>query len=230
MKKVLFILILIASLSILVSVESDPSETVGYVKYDMLPGLNLVAMPMDDGMTLSSEVGAYIDPTMDPLVLDTINLWDAATQTWNASVNYGGGFWFPDNPVATGSVLYLNTSLTASYYSIGDMPLANAQYSFLPGLNTAMLPLNKSALSLTSAVGADIDPTLDPLLLDTINLWDASTQTWNAAVNYGGGFWFPDNPVSIGTPMYLNTSLTTTWPAGPRGTTGLSAKPSTSRK
>jgi hypothetical protein len=222
MKKVLFILILIASLSILVSVESDPSETVGYVKYDALTGLNLVAMPMDDGMMFCSEVGTYMSP--DDYV-DTINLWNNATQSYDASVNYGGGFWDPDNMVGPGEVLFFNTAMPLTYYSIGAMPAANAQYNILPGLNNIMLPLNKSALSFTSLVGTDIGPSDE---IDTINLWNNATQSYDAAVNYGGGFWDPDYPVSIGTPMFISSSSAITWPAGPRGT-GLST-PSTSRK
>jgi hypothetical protein len=211
MKKVLFILMLMVSMSILLAVESAPSETVGYVKYDALVGLNLVAMPMNDGMTLTSVVGAYMSPED---YVDTINLWDNATQSWVGAVNFTGGYWEPDLAVMPGDVLFFNTSTPLTYFSIGAMPAANAQYNILPGLNTIMLPLNKSALNLTSLVGADISA-LDEI--DTINMWDNATQSWVGAVNFTGGYWEPDLPVTIGTPMFISSSAAITWPAGPRG-------------
>ena len=68
MKKILLPLLLILAVGMLAAVESEPSEVVGYVKYDCLVGLNLVAMPMDDGLTLTSEVGAIYNMSFDHLV------------------------------------------------------------------------------------------------------------------------------------------------------------------
>jgi hypothetical protein len=107
MRRYLFLLLLIFAVSILAAVESDPSETVGYVKYDALTGLNLVAMPMDDGLMFCSEVGTYMSP--DDYV-DTINLWNNATQSYDAAVNYGGGFWDPDYPVSIGTPMFISSS------------------------------------------------------------------------------------------------------------------------
>jgi len=211
MKKYLFVLLLIVSAGILLAVESAPSETVGYVKYPSVVGLNFAAMPMDDGMTLISEVGAYMGPNDE---IDTINLWNSAGQYWDACVNYGGGFWDPDLPVGPGSVLYYYSSVAFDYYSIGALPATNAQYDIVPGLNTVMVPLNKSNLTLASEAGVDIGPNDE---IDTINLWNSAGQYWDACVNYGGGFWDPDNAVSIGTPLYIFSNSAITWPAGPRG-------------
>jgi hypothetical protein len=224
MKKVLLIMTLIVLMGVLSAVESAPSETVGYVKYEAVPGLNFVAMPMVDGMMWTSEVGTYMSP--DDMV-DTINLWNSATQSYDASINYGGGFWDPDLEVGTGSVLFFNTYAALTYYSIGAMPAANAQYNIVPGLNTIMLPLNKGDLNFTSFVGTDISP-LDEI--DTINIWSAAGQYWDACVNYGGGFWDPDLPVTIGMPMYVSSAASITWPAGPRATSGFTTSPETSRK
>lgn len=223
MKKLLFVLLVLLAFGLLTAVESDPSATVGYVKYPSVAGLNLAAMPMNDGMTLVSEVGMYMGPLDE---IDTINIWDPTSQSWTGCGNYGGGFWDPDLPVGPGSVLYYSSSYAFDYYSIGAMPAANAQYSIVPGLNTVMLPLNKSALNLVSLVGMDIGP-LDEI--DTINLWDNLSQSWTGCGNYGGGFWDPDPAVTIGTPMYVSSAAAITWPAGPRGTTR-SLAPTTSKK
>jgi len=211
MKKYLFVLLLIVSLSILLAVESAPSETVGYVKYPSVVGFNFAAMPMDDGMTLVSEVGMYMGPNDE---IDAIFLWNNSGQYWDGCTNYGGGFWDPDLPVGPGSVLYYSSFYAFDYYSIGTMPAANAQYNIVPGFNTIMIPLNRSDLTLVSEVGNDIGPADE---IDAIFLWNNAGQYWDGCTNYGGGFWDPDLPVSIGTPMYISSSAAITWPAGPRG-------------
>ena len=223
MKRYLFVLLLVLSIGLMIAVESDPSATVGYVKYPSVAGLNFAAMPMDDGMISVSQVGAYMGPLDE---IDTINLWDSGGQFWNGCVNFGGGFWLPDETVGPGSVLYYSSSYAFDYYSIGAMPAANAQYNIVPGLNTVMLPLNKSALNFVSLVGSDIGP-LDEI--DTINLWNNTGQFWDGCVNFGGGFWLPDPEITIGTPMYISSAATITWPADPRGTTR-SIAPTTSKK
>ena len=217
MKKILLPLLLILAVGMLAAVESEPSQVVGYVKYDCLVGLNFVAMPMDDGLSLTSEVGAIYNATNENI--DTINLWDPASQTWSFATNYGGGFWDPDLPVAPGSILFFNTIAPLTFYSMGVMPSTNAQYNIIPGLNTIMVPLNMSTFTLTSEVAASIG---DGEYLDTINLWDAVSQTWAFATNYGGGFWDPDLSVSIGTPLFVNSTNSVTWPTGPRTLKSLS--------
>lgn len=208
MKKLLLPLLLVLLISMLAAVESDPSEVVGYVKYDCVPGLNFVAMPMDDGLMLTSEVGAVYNVADE--YIDTINMWNSDTQAWDFAVNYGGGFWDPDLEVGTGYVLYFNTSAAFPFYSMGNMPAQEATYNIVAGLNTVMIPLNQSALTLTSEVGATIG---DGEYVDTINLWNSDTQAWDFAVNYGGGFWDPDLDVAIGMPLYLNSADVATWPS-----------------
>jgi len=211
MKKILLPLLLILTVGMLAAVESEPSAIVGYVKYDCLVGLNLVAMPMDDGYILTSEVAAVYNTDED--IINTINLWDPSTQTWSFATNYGGGFWDPDLTVGPGYILFFNSVTPLTFYSIGSMPATNAQYNIVQGLNTIMVPLNMSYLTLTSEVAASIG---DGEYLNTINMWDPITQTWAFATNYGGGFWDPDLSVSIGTPLFVNSTNSVTWPAGPR--------------
>jgi hypothetical protein len=57
MKRFILPLMILLFVGSLLAVESAPSEVVGYVKYDCVAGLNLVALPMSQGYTLSSEVG-----------------------------------------------------------------------------------------------------------------------------------------------------------------------------
>lgn len=211
MKKLLFVLLVLVAFGMLAAVESDPSATVGYVKYPCLTGLNFLALPMDQGYVLASEVGGTY-----PGMLDAISYWDAASQSWVTSQYYVDfEMWDPDFNVAPGSVLFVNALSNFDFYSIGDMPAANAQYSLLTGLNSIMLPLNKSALNFASLVGVDIGT------LDAISYWDAATQSWVTSQYYVDfEMWDPDFEVSIGTAMLVNSLSATTWPAGPRATFG----------
>jgi len=208
MKKLLLPLLLILLVSMLAAVESDPSEVVGYVKYDCVVGDNFVAMPMVQTYTTTAEFGAQFGEDVN-----TINIWNTDIQSWEASVNYGDGFWDPEMPVGTGSVLFFNTTAPLTYYSIGEMPVAQAQYDIVIGDNTVMVPLNKSDLMTTALVGGSMG---DGETVNTINLWNPAIQSWEASVNYGDGFWDPEVDTPIGTPLFLNSGSDFTWPAGPR--------------
>ena len=189
-------------------VESVPSEVVGYVKYPCVAGLNLVALPMNQGYTAASEVGdAYSG------YIDQINFWFGDYQVWESATYYDFGFWDPDFAVAPGSVVMIHALSPFNLYSIGKLPSTNAQYNIVFGDNTAMIPLNKSSLINTALIGPSIGNEESG---NTINIWDSAAQSWVASVNYGGGYWDPALPTSIGTPMFLNSGSSFLWPTGPR--------------
>jgi len=198
MKKILLPLLLILAVGMLAAVESEPSEIVGYVKYPCVVGLNHIALPMDQGLTMASDFAALY-----PDMLDTMNYWDAASQSWVAAVNLG--YWEGDFPVQSGSVLMINSLADFNAYSIGNMPATNATYNLSVGLNDIMIPLNRSDISMAGQVGDEIQ------VLDTMSYWDNTTQTWVAAVNLG--YWEGDFPVTIGFPMQVNALSEVIWPS-----------------
>ncbi|HOY85732.1 MAG TPA: hypothetical protein PLQ80_10615, partial [Candidatus Syntrophosphaera sp.] len=205
-------LLLLVAFGMLAAVESDPSNVVGYVKYPCVFGDNFVAMPMVDGATIVSEFALPYNGSDD---INTVQLWDPVGQGWAACTNYGGNFFDPDLPVGPGTPVFLNTYTAFDYYSIGDLPATNAQYTIVFGDNTVMIPLNKSNLTLVSEVGASIGPNDE---INTIQLWDPVGQGWAANTNYGGNFFDPDPAVTIGTPLFLNDGNgTIVWPPSPRG-------------
>jgi hypothetical protein len=204
MKKMMFVLLLIVSIGILAAVESDPSAVVGYVKYPCVTGLNLVALPMNAGYAWASDLAnAYLG------YMDTINYWDNVSQSWVAASDIG--YWDGDFEVAPGAVLFVNAVAPFNLFSLGAMPAANASYPLLVGLNTMMIPLNYSAITLASELGAAVGT------LDTINYWDSATQSWVAASDIG--YWDGDFATTIGMPLLVNALADGTWPAGPRRTT-----------
>lgn len=203
MKKIILPLLLILAIGILAAVESAPSEVVGYVKYDCLAGNNLVALPMDAGLTTSTELADDF-----PGMMTAISVWDPAIQGWITASDLGG-FWDLDLPVNTESVLMVNASAAFSLFSIGDLPAANAAFDLVAGNNTVFVPLNKSIITDSDMLGAD-------MLANALSYWDASIQGWVTASDLGG-FWDFTFPVTIGYPVMASNGAAATWPAGPRG-------------
>ena len=198
MKKLIIPLLFIFAFSILAAVESEPSEIVGYVKYPCVVGLNHIALPMDQGLTMASDFAALY-----PDMLDNMSYWDAASQSWITAFNLG--YWEGDFPVQSGSVMMIASLANFNAYSIGNMPATNATYNLSVGLNDIMIPLNRSDISMAGQVGDEIQ------VLDTMSYWDNTTQTWVAAVNLG--YWEGDFPVTIGFPMQVNALSEVIWPS-----------------
>jgi len=186
MKKFILPLLLLLAIGMLAAVESAPSDVVGYVKYDCLVGLNHIALPMNQGFTLAGNFG-----DANPGLMDAISYWDASAQTWMAAIDLG--YWEGDFPVQTGSVIMVNALSPFSAYSIGALPATNASYSMIEGLNDIMVPLNRSDILMAGDVGTEIGA------LDALSYWDATAQTWMAAIDLG--YWEGDFPVSIGFPI-----------------------------
>jgi len=199
MKKLILPLLLLVAFGMLAAVESAPSDVVGYVKYDCVAGLNMVALPMATTWQWASEMADAQAGNVD-----AVFYWDAATQYWYGAADLGG-FWDGDFEIANGDALWINALAPAAFYSIGDMPAQNATYNLLAGLNTMMVPLNKSNLGWASEVGMDIGT------VDAAFYWDGPTQYWYGAADLGG-FWDGDFEVSIGSPLWVNSSGATTWP------------------
>ncbi len=198
MKKLIIPLLFIFAIGILAAVESEPSAIVGYVKYPCVAGLNHIALPMDQGLTMASDWAAGY-----PGMLDAMSYWDNTTQSWVAAVDLG--YWYGDFPVNPGCVMMINVLLPFNAYSIGNMPATNATYNLLVGLNDIMIPLNRSDIAMAGQVGDEIG------VLDAMSYWDNTTQSWVAAVDLG--YWYGDFPVAIGFPMQVNALSPVTWPS-----------------
>jgi hypothetical protein len=201
MKKVIFPLLLILAFSFLVAVESDPSAVVGYVRYDLVAGNNMVALPMECPWNMASELGNTFSGNVDQIFH-----WDAPSQMFVAAADYGG-FWDGDFPVSTGDVLMLNSYAVVPFYSLGDLP-APATYNLVSGNNTIMVPLNKSTLAMASDLGAEMTAGS----VDQIYYWDAANQMFVAAADYGG-FWDGDFAIGIAMPLMANSYAAFTWPS-----------------
>jgi len=198
MKKLIIPLLFIFAIGILAAVESEPSAIVGYVKYPCVAGLNHIALPMDQGLTMASDFAALY-----PDMLDAMSYWDNINQGWIAAVNLG--YWEGDFPIHPGSVMMIYALSPFNAYSIGNMPATNATYNLLTGLNDIMIPLNRSDITMAGQVGDEIQ------VLDALSYWDNINQGWIATINLG--YWEGDFPVSIGFPLQVYALSPVTWPS-----------------
>jgi len=202
MKKIILPLLLILTVGMLAAVESEPSEIVGYVKYDMLIGNNLVAIPMECPWQWASQLGDSFGGS-----IAQISYWNAANQYFVAATNFGD-FWDGDFEIHTGDVLMLNSSSQTVMYSIGNLPATNATYNLIVGNNTVMIPLNCNYYSWASEVGDNMASVAQ------ISYWNNINQYFVAATNFGD-FWDGDFPVSIAMPLMVNAYSSFSWPSAP---------------
>ena len=208
MKKLLLPLLLILSFSFLAAVESDPSAVVGYVKYDLVAGNNMVAIPMTCSWATAGALGDSFgtDPGTGAAIVDQVSYWDAASQFFISAVEFGG-YWEDDFAITTGNVLMLNSYAAATMYSAGTLP-PPATYNLVAGNNTLMVPLNKSSITMAGALG-------DEMVaggVDQISYWDAASQFFITAVEFGG-YWEDDFTIGIAMPLMANAYTPITWPA-----------------
>lgn len=204
MKKLILPLLLLVAFGMLVAVESDPSAVVGYVKYPCITGLNHIALPMEQGLTMAGDWA-----NLYPGSMDALSYWDAVTQSWVTAVDLG--YWEGDFAVAPGSVMLISAIGPFDGFSIGALPATNATYSMIAGLNDIMVPLNRADITMAGTAGDEI------AVLDAMSYWDAVTQSWVSAFNLG--YWEGDFAVTIGFPMQVNALSAATWPVRAAATT-----------
>ncbi len=203
MKKLILPLLLLVAFGMLAAVESDPSNVVGYVKYFCDAGLNTtIALPMEQGYTLASEVG-------DANAATSIGYWVPADGVWFLIDQNPWGGWADEFPVANGDPLIMYVDAAVDFYSIGDLPDVLPSYTLLGGLNnTIMIPLDRSDLNLASLAGDDIMAT-------SIGYWVPADGVWFLVDQNPWGGWADDFDTAIGDPLIVYVDEGSTWPAPP---------------
>jgi len=206
MRRYIFLLLFLPVL--LLALESEPSEVVGYVKYECVSNINgdynFIALPLNAEYTTASELGA------DYPFISAIRQWDPTSQSWVASDNYGSGFWFPDNTINPNEAILVSISDSSADIFIAGTLNSAAEYVFVNNsngdYNAMMLPFEESSLTTSTALGEDIPN------CTSIRKWEPVAQEWIASDNYGGGFWFPEFPVDTATAYFVTVDVGSTWP------------------
>jgi len=205
MKKLILPLLLLVAFGMLAAVESDPSEVVGYVKYDLYAAKNNnIALPMVQTYAMASDVGNAIPGAT------AVRWWDASASLWR-SVTKVLGNWNPTTnfAVENGDPLQVYTTTAGPFYSIGDLPASPLPTYVLVAAknNMIMVPLDKSALVMASDVGNSIPG------CTAVRWWDASASLWRSVTKVLGN-WNPTTnfATEIGDPLQVYTTTAGTWP------------------
>ena len=230
MKKLLISLMAVLFLGSLFALESDPSDVVGYVKYDgfttATTNLNLMALPLDDATiidvsTLAAALGGEAE-------VDQISVWDAPNQQWISSV-YFFGAWSPNTLLYVSDIVMISVINNLSFYSAGDLPTP-AQYNLITtagtNLNTIMIPLNEidivDVTTLATEMGGETE-------VDQISEWDYANQQWNSSV-YFFGAWSPNFLMTIADPLMVSVVNAFAWPTRSITSNVVKTKVNTTRK
>ncbi len=200
MKQILILFLLFPLL--LIALESDPSEVVGYVKYEGgVAGYQFVANSMATGYSLASELGNAIGITN----CNSISIWNASSQGWLTST-YIFGSWNNDQAIVEGDVIMCGMLNPTDVYMTGELPTLPS-YSLQVGYSSVMIPLDRSDITTASQLGNEIGSSN----VNSINTWDAVNQIW-VTTSYIFGSWNNDQPLEIGNPILLGVSSNSTWP------------------
>lgn len=197
MKKFILPLLLLLAIGMLAAVESDPSAVVGYVKYDMIEGNTVVAIPMDAGITMASQIAQSYAGTCDAVS------YFGPDEVWYTAYTDGTD-WYDDFEVQPGSCVMMYAYDTTPFYSIGTVPAAQATYDLIEGNSIVMVPLNRSDLTLASEVGTDIGT-------DAVSYF-GTDEVWYSAYSDGTD-WYDDFSAGIGKPLMVYSYSATTWPS-----------------
>jgi hypothetical protein len=197
MKKILVSLMLVIGMFAFAA-ESDPSATVGYVKYSNVANMNFMALPVDAGYGTVDE----FDPTGTNI--NSINNWNSSTQSWDTA-SKGLFGWSGQYDAEVGQPYWVNGVQAHDF--IMDGPVVDIPaYNLVTNMNGIMVPLTKSALTTAQAVGNDM------VNCNAINGWDQGTQQWNT-ISKGLFGWNGDFNVGIADPLWVNLTANTTWPS-----------------
>jgi len=205
MKKLIVIIAILFLATTAFATESDPSETVGFVKYECITtggtDLNALSLPLDAGYTMASELGDDIG------VCDVVSKWDNAEQAW-ISASYSFGSWQGDFELESGYPYMINVTGGVDVYIAGGLP-EDPVFDLITttgkNLNFLMVPLSISDLAMASDLGDDIG------VCDVVSDWNNVEQGWISA-SYSFGSWQGDYPIDIAKPLMVGVTEDTTWP------------------
>lgn len=192
MKKLLVLALLIASVTFMFAAESDFSDVVGYVKYELTAGdYNMISLPMDAGIATTSELAAAISPNVT-----SIATWSGGWVQYSTS-NEATSF---DISEGDAFLVYLSGAENVDFYCAGNLP-TQPSYDVVSGdYNMVMLPLNRSEITTTSELAAAIG-----VGVTSISTFDGgwvqystSNEATSFDINIGDGFMIYSNEAYTG--------------------------------
>jgi len=204
MKKVILPLLLILAIGILAAVESEASAVVGYVKYTTTAGPNIIALPMTPTITGAKAFGMSFSGAVT-----SVSRFNNATKGWQTVNRVSNTVWTgTDFTFIAGDAVRIvaTAAIPADFYSIGDLPNTMPSWDLSTGPNYLSLPLNKSSLSTTALLGANLSTA------SSISRFNNTTKAWQTT-NKAGSVWMPSFAIGIGDPLRVVATTNFTWPS-----------------
>ncbi len=185
MKKKYFLIILTLIVPLLLcAIESDPSEVVGFVKFDLgndgSSGYNVFTTPFQ--VTAGTNISSIYNNITN---CENVSFWNPDSQMWKS---YDAQPWTPDWNVDPATAYMCHVSAGSSFYVYGK-PVQNASYTLKSGKNLIMLPFEQSDITdcaqLMNAIpGCSSVMQYDKTAQDWVE-YTGSETVWNVTTGMG---------------------------------------------
>ncbi|MDP8220545.1 MAG: T9SS type A sorting domain-containing protein [Candidatus Stygibacter frigidus] len=183
MKKIYFVLLLVVWTFCLFAIVSEPSETVGYIRYDLgnnaASGYNIISLSLGDhNQTNCFELLSEIPGC------SAISEFLASEQCWRT---YDDSGWVAEWALQDCQSYLIHVSEAGSWYSFGELPepvTYNFYHNGLTGYNLFMLPLNLADLYNCELLFEDIGNSCLAL-----SQWNSAEQSWQVYEGEGELLW-----------------------------------------
>lgn len=174
------------------AVESDPSNIVGFVRYECSTGKNLIALPLESNYTTPQDI--YDDY---PEISD-IKAWDSTNQDWITA-----------SALETGKAYLVNCSSAIDFFCAGDLvdtSSQNLETTSNTNLNLVIIPLERDDLTTASQLADDI------AVCNSVSKWVREQQSWVTATKINST-WQDDYNVEVADVLLINVTDDVVWPA-----------------
>ena len=211
MKKIIILTVALAFIVSAFALESDPSDVVGYVKYECVTTEstddNFIALPLEAGYGDAEDLGVDIGSC------DVVGYFDAANQGWIIASDVGFPVgWVGVFDVQPYGVYMVNVTADTDFYVVGSLVDPEPTYSLITTEgtddNAIMVPLSCYAFVDAEDLGVDIGS------CDVVGYFDAANQGWIIASDVGFPVgWVGVFDIEIGQPLMVNvTADVPSWP------------------
>ena len=210
MKKIIILTVALAFIVSAFALESDPSDVVGYVKYECITTANgnenFIALPLEAGYTDSEELGTDLG------VCTRVTKFNVGTQGWDSCTDLGFPLgWVGQFNVATYQPYLVYVTDVVDFYVDGPVPDPEPTFNFVTTAfgneNPVMVPLSSSFTD-SEELGTDIE------VCTRVTKFNVGTQGWDSCTDLG----FPlgwvgqfDVEIAQGLVVYV-TAEVSVWP------------------
>jgi hypothetical protein len=181
-----------------------------------ITGYTWIALPLNTfpaGSTAATLATHIQNNSSSAVTVETISKWNPVAQSIDS---YDYQYDFGDFPISNQSAYRVgwtaaNSAASITWSLVGDVPgIGSYSYTLLDtddtDYNWIMLPLDRSSMTLASALAADIEAHASPAVtVLTVSKWNSEAQSWDS---YDHQYNFGDFNVQFGYPYRVEVDVT----------------------